>query len=165
MRRKLALLNVIALVVAAGIGGALTTASASAPTSADGSFQATIDPQTFSLTPVGENCLLQVDGELTFSGTIEGGATGTTQALVFASCADAAEHPPGTFRDVFMSELKFSGTINGVPATADMTYQGHVHAGGDTDALVRLSNGVRGVLHVDATVAVGGDYQGFVQVH
>ena len=86
---------------------------------ANGEFTATVDFTTLTLAPVGVNCLLEVDGNLVFSGTLEGIAIGTTKALVFASCEDVAVNPPGTFKDVFRSRLEFLGTVNGEPATAE----------------------------------------------
>ena len=43
-----------------------------------------MDFSTLTLTPRGKNCRLVVSGALVFSGSIEGTATGTTTALVFA---------------------------------------------------------------------------------
>ena len=72
-----------------------------------GSFAAIVDFSTLTLTPRGRNCLLQVEGELVFTGTIQGTGMGQTSALVFAPCSDVATTPPGTFPDVFKSELVF----------------------------------------------------------
>jgi hypothetical protein len=131
---------------------------------AQGPFDAIIDPATFNLTPQGNHCILEVDGTLVFSGTLVGEARGTTQARIFASCDEVAVNPPGTFRDVFTSELHFTGTVDGVPASADITYQGAVEEGGGIRAQIRLSRGLQGVLQADAVVAVGGSYTGFVIV-
>ena len=75
-----------------------------------GEFDAVVDFTTITFTPRGRNCLLQVNGTLVFTGTIDGEATGRTSALVFAPCSDVMTTPPGTFRDVFKSELVFEGT-------------------------------------------------------
>lgn len=127
-----------------------------------GSFDAIIDPFTFRFesTPSGRNCILQVNGQLVFSGTIEGTATGRTTALVFAPCDQASTNPPGTFADVFKSELVFEGTIGGEPVRANMIYTGTVRVGGHIDAYLILYNGALGTLEVDAIVAVGGTYEG-----
>jgi hypothetical protein len=132
---------------------------------ATGEFAAVVDFTTLTLRPRGKNCLLQVDGELVFSGTIEGVATGTTTALVLATCTEVASTPPGTHRDVFKSELEFEGTITGVPARADMIYQGRVQEGGRIEGRIIASRGLAGVLQVDAQVAVGGSYSGSIAVH
>jgi hypothetical protein len=131
--------------------------------SANGEFTANVDFTTLSLTPVGVNCMLQVDGFLVFTGTLEGVATGTTKALVLAPCEDVAINPPGTFKDVFRSKLEFLGTVSGEPATADLTYQGVTEVGGQIKAKFLLRNGLKGMLKVDAIVAVGGSYQGIVK--
>lgn len=133
-------------------------------TPASGEFDAIVDFSTLTLTPRGRNCLLEVDGQLVFSGTIEGAATGTTRALVFATCAEVSMNPPGTFRDVFRSELEFEGSVDGEAAGARMIYQGRVQEGGGIDGRVLLSNGMAGVLEVEAQVAVGGSYSGSVVV-
>lgn len=139
-------------------------AAAAAPMAATGEFEAIVDFETLMATPVGGNCLLEVEGELIFSGTLEGAAPGRTTAWVFASCPDVLAHPPGTFADVFKSVVEFDGTVNGEPAQARLVYLGRTEAGGHIDAWIRLSRGLRGVLQVDAELAVGGAYDGFVIV-
>ena len=148
---------------------ALTLALSATPVCADqdlvmakGAFTASVDFATLTLMPVGANCLLEVDGALHFTGTLEGLASGTTRALVLADCADVAVNPPGTFADVFRSNLEFIGTIDGEPTIADLTYRGKTAVGGDIRAVMILSNGAKGVLHVDAIVVVGGTYKGIV---
>lgn len=129
---------------------------------ARGEFTASVDFATLTLMPIGANCLLEVDGALNFTGTLEGLASGTTRALVLADCADVAFNPPGTFADVFRSSLEFIGTIDGEPVIADITYRGRTAVGGAITAVMMLSNGANGVLHVDAIVVVGGAYKGIV---
>ena len=146
-------------------GSADLAVAAGPPVSASGEFDAIVDFSTLTLTPRGRNCLLVVDGQLIFSGSIEGTATGTTSALVFAPCAAVSTSPPGTFRDVFRSELEFEGTVDGVPAQGSMLYQGGVQEGGRIEGRVLLSRGISGALDVDAQVAVGGSYSGSVVVH
>ena len=135
------------------------------PISAAGEFAAVVDFSTLTLTPRGQNCLLQVDGQLIFSGTIEGVGTGTTSALVLATCAEVASSPPGTHRDVFHSELTFDGSIAGAPAQGHMIYQGRVQEGGRIEGRILASRGIAGVLTVEALVAVGGSYSGSIVVH
>jgi hypothetical protein len=132
---------------------------------ASGHFAALVDFSTLTLTPRGRNCLLQVKGTLVFTGTIVGEATGQTSALVSAPCADVATTPPGTFSDVFKSELVFEGTVDGEPARANVLYMGGVQPGGHISGRLVWSNGVSGRLNVEAQVAVGGDYRGSVVVH
>jgi hypothetical protein len=129
-----------------------------------GTFDAIVDFSTLTPTPRGRNCELTVQGQLVFSGTIVGPATGQTTALVFASCADMLANPPGTFPDVFHSELVFDGTVDGAPARANVRYQGRSAPGGAIDAHLIFSNGVAGVLDVQAQLAVGGEYQGALVV-
>jgi hypothetical protein len=139
-------------------------ASAARQIEASGHFDAIVDFSTLTLTPRGRNCLLRVNGQLVFTGTIEGVATGQTTALVFAPCADVATNPPGTFRDVFKSELEFEGTVAGEPARANVLYMGRVQPGGQIAGRLVLSKGVAGRLEVEAQVAVGGEYSGSVVV-
>jgi hypothetical protein len=129
---------------------------------ASGSFDAIVDFSTLTLTPAseGRDCLLTVKGQLVFDGTLEGPAVGQTTALVFAPCADVATNPPGTFPDVFKSELVFDGTVAGEPARANVIYTGRSRPGGHIDAYLLLYNGVVGTLEVDAQLAVGGSYRG-----
>lgn len=140
-------------------------ASAARRIQASGEFAAIVDFSTLTLTPRGSNCLLQVEGQLVFTGTIQGAGTGQTSALVFAPCADVAASPPGTYPDRFKSELVFEGTVDGEPARANLLYMGRVQPGGAIEGRLIFSNGVQGRLEVDAVVAVGGDYSGEVVVN
>ena len=164
----------IALLIIGGCGDGDDISGPNAPASSvqalsvarqietSGHFDAIVDFSTLTLTPRGSNCLLQVEGELVFTGTIEGTATGQTSALVFAPCADVATSPPGTYPDVFKSELEFEGTVDGEPARANVLYMGRVQPGGQIEGRLILSNGVQGRLAVEAQVAVGGEYRGSV---
>src|SRR5206468_7964066 len=96
--------------------------SATRQVQTSGSFDAIVDFSTVTLTPKGGNCLLQVQGQLVFHGTIEGTANGTTSALEFAPCSDVAVNPPGTFPDEFQFDGVFDGTVAGEPAHANMLY-------------------------------------------
>lgn len=140
------------------------SAAAAHQVETSGDFDAFVDFFTLRLTPRGENCLLEVDGRLVFTGTIEGTATGTTSALVFATCEEAATTPPGTHPDVFRSELDFVGTVDGEPMEADLLYMGRVQPGGRIEGRLIFSNGAAGRLETDGMVAVGGDYQGTIVV-
>ena len=141
------------------------SASASRQVQVSGLFDAIVDFSTLSLTPRGSNCLLQVDGQLVFHGTIEGVADGTTTALVFATCEEVASQPPGTDPDVFQSRATFEGTVDGEPATAKLLYAGRVQPGGHIDGRLIFSDGVSGKLDASSQVAVGGTYDGSVVVH
>jgi hypothetical protein len=140
------------------------SASSARQVQASGDFDALVDFSTLTLTPRGTNCLLRVNGQLVFTGTIEGTATGQTTALVFAPCSEVATNPPGTFPDVFKSELAFEGTVDGDRAQANLLYMGRVQPGGQIEGRLVFSNGVSGVLDADAIVAVGGEYSGSVVV-
>lgn len=154
------------LIVVSSVDGraVLDPAPAASPIPASGDFAAVVDFTTLAATPRGNNCLLEVAGQLVFTGTIEGAATGTTSALVFAPCSEVATSPPGTFPDVFRSELQFEGTVDGEPAQGSMLYQGRVQEGGQIEGRILLSGGVAGVLEVNSRVAVGGSYQGSIVV-
>ena len=165
----------LALLVVCGCGNSLDTLHPTAPPSAvsasaarqvetSGHFDALVDFSTLTLTPRGQNCFLHVAGRLVFTGTIAGSAVGHTGALVSAPCANVATTPPGTFSDVFKSELVFDGTVDGTPAHANLLYMGGVQPGGLIEGRLVFSNGVEGRLQVTARVAVGGDYRGQVVV-
>ena len=133
---------------------------------ASGAFVALVDFSTLTLTPRGSNCLLGVDGTLDFTGTLEGPAIGHTTALVFATCAEVAANRPGTFPDVFHSELVFNGLVDGERVTANVRYMGRAQPpDGHIAGRLLLTGGVQGRLAVDAHVAVGGTYDGSVVVH
>ncbi|HWE40866.1 MAG TPA: hypothetical protein VG432_00040 [Gemmatimonadaceae bacterium] len=146
-------------------GASRAAAVASQQVEVSGPFDAIVDFSTLSLTPRGSNCLLQVSGRFVFHGAIDGVAMGQTTALVFGRCEQVASTPPGTDPDVFVSEATFDGTVAGVPAQANVRYQGRVAPGGHIDGHLIFSNGVSGVLDAEAQVAVGGTYHGSLVVH
>lgn len=131
---------------------------------AAGNFDALVDFSTLTLTPRGRNCLIDVRGQLVFTGTLEGTADAHTTALVFATCEEVATTPPGTYPDVFESEIAFEGTVNGEPVEATGWYMGRSEPGGAIDGRFVLHGGVRGELDVDARIAVGGEYRGSIVV-
>ena len=156
-------LTSIALATVLWVIGVPASVSADDRARAKGEFTVEIDFETLELTPVDENCLLVVEGVVMFTGTLVGIAPARTRALILASCEEVAMNPPSAFNDVFTSKLEFAGTVDGVPTVADITYRGVTKIGGDIDALFIASNGLRGVLKVDAIVAVGGSYKGFLR--
>jgi hypothetical protein len=103
---------------------------------------------------------VSIDGTLSFTGSLTGVATGRISALVLAPCAEAQRTPPGTARDVFRFEGSFSGTVDGAPTSAALTYAGVTRVGGAIDATVRLSGPARAALRADAVAGVGGTYVG-----
>ncbi|MGQ0712688.1 MAG: hypothetical protein ACT4PJ_03030 [Gemmatimonadaceae bacterium] len=113
-------------------------AAATRQVEAAGEFAAQVDFSTLTLTPREQNCLLEVAGQLVFTGTIEGTATGRTTALDFAPCSEAGANPP--------------------------LYAGRVQQGGQIEGRLIFSNGIAGRLDADAIVAVGGTYSGSVVV-
>ena len=149
---------------ALSVRSAELASSAAGPVQTSGHFDANVDFSTVTLTPKGENCLLEVSGQLVFTGTIQGVANGRTSALEFAPCSEVATHPPGTFPDVFKSVAVFDGTIDGQPAHSNLLYMGRVAVGGTIDGRFVFSNGVAGEVDVNAIVAIGGQYSGSVVV-
>lgn len=131
---------------------------------AKGNFTVAIDFSSLALTPVDENCLLTVEGTIDFSGTLEGIASARTRALALASCDAVSMLPPGAYEDLFTSAFEFAGKVDGRPIVADLTYRGRTELGGEIDAVMIPSNGLRGRLFVDAIVAAGGTYNGFLRV-
>jgi hypothetical protein len=128
-----------------------------------GEFVPDPDFHNATLTAQGSHCILQLPGELNFSGTVEGVGNGTSTVRLFAPCADV--EIPGSlsaFRSVFRSEGAFVGMVEGEAAQADFVYKGRSELGGRVDARMHFSGSLQGVLHVAAKVAEGGSYQGFV---
>ncbi len=154
----------ITLVMALGAFGVSAPAGAGEFIRAQGGFTVEIDFSTLALQPVGENCLITVEGIVNFTGTLEGIATARTRALALASCGDVAVLPPGSYEDVFTSAFEFTGKVDGRPIVADLTYRGRTELGGEIDAVMIPSNGLKGRLFVDGIVAVGGSYSGFLRV-
>ncbi len=156
--------NAVSITLAIFLFGMSASAEAGGFVHASGEFTVEIDFASLELTPVDENCLLTVEGVVRFTGTLQGFAPGRTRALALASCSDVAAVPPGTFEDVFTSALEFAGKIDGQPIVADLTYRGRTAVGGAIDAVIVLSNSARGRLFVDAIVAAGGTYSGYLKL-
>ena len=154
----------LALVLALSAFGFSGPTSAGELIRAQGSFTVEIDFSTLALSQIGENCLITVDGVVSFTGTLEGIATTRTRALAFASCGDVAVLPPGAYEDIFTSAFEFAGKVDGRPIVADLTYRGRTALGGEVEAVFIPSNGLKGRLFVDAIVAAGGSYSGFLRI-
>lgn len=129
---------------------------------AEGAFVASVDFATLQTQDVrGNKCEFTVDGVLSFSGTIEGEATGVTTAVIFATCQEVLASPPGTYFDVFRFEGDFAGEVLGEPVTGELSYAGVTRVGGQVDATVILDGDeARAVARTDGQVAVGGTYRG-----
>ena len=150
------------LVPAGGATAAGVDASSQGAQSAEGGFVASVDFTSLQAVDVrGNKCEFTVNGTLTFTGTLEGAATGTTTAVIFAPCSEALAAPPGTYFDVFRFEGDFSGDVLGEPADGPLSYAGQTRVGGAIDATILLGgNDARAALRADAQVAVGGTYSG-----
>jgi hypothetical protein len=148
----------LALVLMLGIAGP----AAAQPTSASGEFGVDLNFESFSFTPRGANCVLEVEGLVHFTGSLEGTATARTTALVFAPCDDVAGAEPGEYRDVFSSTMQFTGTLDGAPVNAGIHYHGTAKEGGQISAVMNFSGGLRGVVQVDGQAGVDGAYSGTI---
>lgn len=166
-------LSVLVATIWVGAGGAGATTSApsdaqppASPTGvvpAQGSFTVELADEPPQVRPlIGGLCELRVNGSLTFTGTLEGVATGTTTAVVFASCDQVTQAPLGTYADVFRAEADFTGTVAGRPVSADLTYAGVSAAGGDIRGAIVLEGEARGALAVEARLADQGAYAGLI---
>lgn len=136
--------------------------SAAQTVPASGEFEVDIDPDDINLTPLGANCVLQVEGDVSFTGDLTGDATAQTTALVFAPCDVVAESPPGSVRDVFSSTMEFSGTLNGDPVEAGIHYHGRVEEGGQLSGIMNFFGDLRGAVQVDGQAGVDGSYSGTI---
>lgn len=155
-------------------GAVAMPADAAAPPSTvtvSGTFGTAASSITFQDAPRG-NCLLTVTGTITFPGPMEpdpnpaivGTAAAVTTALVGASCADTQANPPGTYPDVFRSKGTFAGTLDGVPITGTLTYQGVTQSRGHIDADITIRDGrVSADLSAAARVLQGGSYSGTIR--
>ena len=71
-----------ALAVVLLVGAITTPAVADHGRRVRGDFTVVIDFDTLTLTPVDGNCLLEVQGQVEFTGTLQGSAPSATRALV-----------------------------------------------------------------------------------
>ena len=161
MRRSVLVLLLTAAAAVAPAHGA----AADPAVQAAGSFVAAVDFATLTAAPAanGTHCELSVQGVLTFSGTLDGVAEGTTTAYVLAPCEDVVTSPPGTYRDVFAFTGTFTGTVDGTAATGSLEYAGVSAPGGAIGATIQLEGDSSARLRADATLGVGGVYTGVAQ--
>ena len=54
--------------------------------------------------------------------------------------------------------------MNDDETITDIIFQGITKVGGDINGRMMLSNGLKGMLKVDALVALGGSYTGFIKI-
>lgn len=161
MRRSvLVLLLTVAAAVVPAHGATADPAGRAA-----GTFVAAVDFGTLAADPTagGRHCELTVQGVLTFSGTLEGSAEGTTTASVLAPCEVVLAAPPGTYRDVFRFTGTFTGTVAGSATTGSLDYAGVSFPGGSIGATIQLDGASTARLRADATLGVGGTYTGVAQ--
>lgn len=155
-------LMLTATVLAAGVPGPATAAGRKAALPAAGAF--TVGDVTFGApeSVKGDKCKLTVNGTLSFTGDVAGSATGTTTAIVFATCDDALVAAPGTYFDVFRFEGDFTGTVHGEAAEGTLVYAGVTQEGGDIDARIRLrgEDAWARLRTTDALVLQGGTFKG-----
>jgi hypothetical protein len=168
--RSAGVLSIVALVLVGGTTAAAGTThqrdaaqlASARHVDAAGAFTAAVNFPSLVTRDVGERkCEFRVQGTLTFKGTLDGVATGTTTALIDAPCPEALANP-GTFRDVFRFEGDFVGEVDGVPASGDLSYAGVTRPGGSIDANIKLrADRAKAQLRtVDAALGVGGEYRG-----
>lgn len=138
---------VVAMALTLSIIVTATFAYAGGRLTATGNFTANVNFTTLTFTPVGANCLLETEASFDFTGTLTGVANRTTRALVLAPCGDVQINPPGTFRDVFRSNLEFLGTLDGHPVMADLRYQGVTETGGTIKGEQVIIDGTTYVLY------------------
>lgn len=166
--------SALTIVAAATLsGGPVMPAGAAAPpttTVVSGTFGTAASSITFQDRPRG-TCQLTVTGTITFPGStpdpdpsIVGAAAGITTALVDVPCSVAEATPPGTYPDVFRCTGTFTGTIDDIPTTGTISYQGITQAGGHIEAdLIIRAGRVHAVLSADAFVLRGGTYTGTIR--
>lgn len=158
MRRHVRVLVLTLLLTVVPVG----TAFGHPAVRASGAFLVAADYTTLTAAPAahGNHCVLTVAATLTFAGTLDGTAEGTTGVHVLAPCDEVLAAAPGTFRDVFRFTGTFSGSVAGTPTTGQLGYTGTTRPGGAIGAMIRLRGSSTAVLRADATVGVGGSYRG-----
>ena len=117
LRKRVVAVFVTVLVVA----GIAAPAAARTHVAASGDFVVAVDFTTVAVNDAShDRCVLTVNGTLTFAGTLVGGATGTTTALIFAPCRDVAVTPPGTYLDLFQFKGTFTSTVADIGPTPEL---------------------------------------------
>lgn len=114
--------------------------------------------------PVGSNCRLTIPYAYTFEGDVTGTATGTVYVLIFASCIEVEQNPPGTFADRFEARLDFEGGIFGASSSGVILYHGRTAPGGAVTGKMIVNGTHHGVLTVQGQLGADGTYDGRLTV-
>jgi hypothetical protein len=97
-----------------------------------------------SRTDAGQSCLVDLEQEYRFSGTLSGSATIDYRILVEGPCGQQ----PGTFPENWIAGGKFTGTLDGTEVSGRFSYVAEVAAGGEVTGTIVLGQGLRGELQV-----------------
>lgn len=132
----------------------------------DGTWTALYDFSTLEWTEKGPaKCLLELEADLEFEGDFEGTATGSYDVLIFASCADAQEAPPGFYKDLYQYNGSLTLTLDEVvDAQARIKYlgtEGPPLGVGEFKGMMILTGDVTGILRVESSPS-GPTYSGFI---
>lgn len=125
---------------------------------ASGTFQVASAVPT-SVQQVGENCLIELDAQFNFQGTLEGFFTAHFRIVHHAPCGQ-----PGP--ETFQAQGTYQGTVAGAAGTFDFNFQGGIDAQGNAQGQLVIQQGtggltnLRGMLTLTGQAGVGGTYVG-----
>ncbi len=125
---------------------------------ASGTFQVASAVPT-SVQQVGENCLIELDAQFNFQGTLEGSFTAHFRIVHHAPCGQ-----PGP--ETFEAQGTYQGSVAGAPGTFDFNFQGGIDAQGNAQGQLVIQRGtggltnLHGMLTLTGQAGVGGTYVG-----
>lgn len=158
----------LALAVAVMVAVAAPAAASDEKVGVEGTYVATYDLTTLTLTEKGPHkCLLELDADLEFFGDLTGTALGSYDVLVWASCEETATTPPGVLKALFWYDGVAELTFNGFSAEARIKYrgvEGAPYAPGEFEGQINFTGDATGMLKVQASDFVA-HYSGFVHTH
>ncbi len=90
----------------------------------------------------GESCIVDLKQAYTITGSLSGTAEIDYRIIIAGKCG----LPPGTFEEEWIAYGKFTGSVNGKPASANLSYTAQIKSGGDVDGIIVIGQGIKAKL-------------------
>jgi len=87
--------------------------------------------------------------------SVAGTLVGTLEVDYRILTSGPCEAAPGTHDETWIAHGTFTGTANGSPASASLSYTANVEAGGEVDGRIVLGQGLEGELRVRGNFSDG----------
>ncbi len=90
----------------------------------------------------GESCIIDLKQAYTIAGSLSGTAEIDYRIIIAGKCG----MPPATFDEEWIAYGTYTGSVNGKPAAANLSYTAHIKSGGDVDGIIVMGQGIKAKL-------------------